>query len=163
MNDIRDALRKAGLIDKKTEKRLEHEERVRKKGLGRDGRAKERQDAAAGHQQRQASTRQDVRQAQERHNQEQDGAAQRKRAVQRVVEEELRRTSGPLRFHYRDPNGLLPFVPISEDIARRLESGTIGLVAKNAGHDTALVPRDVAVELSRVLPERLLFLAGQRS
>ena len=37
MGDLRDAFKKAGLIDDKAEKRLKHEERVQRKELGREG------------------------------------------------------------------------------------------------------------------------------
>ena len=37
MGDLRDQLKKANLISKKDQKRLEHEQRVRRKKVGREG------------------------------------------------------------------------------------------------------------------------------
>ena len=37
MGDLRDAFKKAGLIDDKTDRRLKHEERVQRKELGHEG------------------------------------------------------------------------------------------------------------------------------
>ena len=74
--------------------------------------------------------------------------------------ERLRRFKGPRRFHYREPEGLLPFLEVSDDVGRRLESGELALVAKPVTR-VWVVPRDVAAELDRLRPEVVLHLPGR--
>ena len=160
MGDLRDAFKKAGLIDDKTERRLKHEQRVERKELGREGlEAKERREESE-RQQREEQKRADVKTAQQRLDHERQRTEKWKRLVALLDEHAVRGSSGPRRFHFLDGDGWLPYVQVDDDTGRRLEAGELALVRLPTTGDTAFVPRAVALELAAVAPQQILHLAG---
>ena len=163
MNDIRDALRKAGLVNDKDEKRYRHEERVRKKKLGREGREAERRDQEDRGQQRTEAKKQEVKQAQDEHDRVRRRTEERRSLLSELASQAVPNgLKGPRRFHYREPDGHLPYVGVNDDISRRLEGGELALVRHpEPPHALLLVPRALAETLARSEPERVLHFAGR--
>ena len=69
---------------------------------------------------------------------------------------------GPRRWHFETSAGYLPFLPVNEMTARRLQGGELAIVADpNASWPRyVIVPREVGLALKRLDGERVRFLAG---
>jgi uncharacterized protein YaiL (DUF2058 family) len=160
MGDLRDALKKAGLIGDKDAKRLAHEERVDRKQLGREGLEQQRQRDEADRQRRDEQRKADTKAAQQKLDAQRAREERWKRLVQQLDEQAQRATSGPRRFHYHEPDGHLPFVLVDDESGRRLEAGELALVRLPSTGEVALAPRALALELTQIEPERVVHLAG---
>ncbi|MBM4015388.1 MAG: DUF2058 domain-containing protein [Planctomycetes bacterium] len=163
MGDLRDALKKAGLIDDKTDRRLKHEQRVEKKELGRDGLEERQRREAAERAAREEQKRAEVKAAQARLDHERGRGERARKLAAALTEQALRGTSGPRRFHWVDAEGYCPWIALDDETGRRLEAGELALVALPDRAETALVPRALALELHAFSPDRILHLAGGRS
>ncbi len=163
MGDLRDAFKKAGLIDDKTDRRLKHEQRVEKKELGREGIEEQRRSEEAQRAQREEQKRAEVKAAQARLDHDRARSDKAKKLKAALAEQALRGTSGPRRFHWVDADGWCPWIALDDETGRRLEAGEIALVTLPDSGETALVPRALALELHAVAPHQLLHLAGGRS
>ncbi len=159
MGDLRDAFKKAGLIDDKADRQLKHQERVQRAELGRAGVDEQHRRDESERQQREEQKKSEVKTAQQRHDQERVRSERRKKLVQQLDEQAVR-GSGPRRFHFVDRDGYLPYVQIDDDVGRRLESGELALVRHPVTHETALVPRVLALELHAAAPDAVLHLAN---
>ncbi|MSR46203.1 MAG: DUF2058 family protein [Planctomycetes bacterium] len=163
MGDLRDAFKKAGLIDDKTDRRLKHEQRVEKKELGREGLEEQHRNEEAQRKQIDEQKRADVKSAQARLDHDRARAEKSKKLRAALVEQAVRGTSGPRRFHWVDAQGYCPWIALDDETGRRLEAGELALIAMPDSGETALVPRALALELHAVAPAQLLHLAGGRS
>lgn len=157
MGDLRDAFKKAGLIDDKTDRRLKHEERVQRKELGRDGLEEQKRQDEAARAARDEKKKADTKQAQQRLEQER-ARAERWKKLLRSLDEESVRASGPRRFHFRDADGHLPYLQVDDDTGRRIEAGELAILRHPVADSITLVPRTLALELRQVRPELLLHL-----
>src|SRR5262245_1856661 len=128
MGDLRDAFKKAGLIDDKTDRRLKHEERVEKKALGREGQDEQRRREEADRKGRDEQKRAEVKQAQARLDEGRQRAEKAKRLRAALEEQAVRGTSGPRRFHWVDADGWCPWIALDDETGRRLEAGELALV-----------------------------------
>lgn len=63
------------------------------------------------------------------------------------------RARGPIRWHYQDRKGALPWVMVNEDAARHLESGEYAIAEGGA-----IVHRAVAMDLRSLDAELVRFL-----
>jgi uncharacterized protein YaiL (DUF2058 family) len=162
MGDLRDAFKKAGLIDDKTDRRLKHEERVEKKELGREGKEEQRRREEQERQQRDEQKKADIKAAQQKHDQDRQRNERWKKLLGQVEAEALRGTSGPRRFHYREADGHLPYVQIDDETGRRLEAGELALIRMPDSGAVAILARPLALELRLARPELVTFLAGAR-
>src|SRR5215831_18163527 len=100
MGDLRDALKKAGLIDEKADKRLKHEERVQRKELGREGlEAQKRADDEA-RRGRDEQKKGDAKAAQQRLDSDRQRSERWKKLLSNLESEALQGGSGPRRFHF---------------------------------------------------------------
>ena len=160
MGDLRDALKKAGLIDDKAEKRLKHEERVQKKELGRDGLEAQRLKDEADRRAREDQKRGDTKVAQQRLDQERLRAERWKKLLASLESEAIRGGSGPRRFHFRDADGHLPHLMVDDEIGRRLEAGELAIARLPESNAAAILPRALALELQHFRPELVVHLAG---
>jgi uncharacterized protein YaiL (DUF2058 family) len=160
MGDLRDALKKAGLIDDKAEKRLKHEERVQKKELGREGLEAQRLKDDAERRARDEQKRGDTKVAQQRLDQERQRAEKWKRLLSAIESEAIRGGAGPRRFHFRDAEGHLPYLMVDDEIGRRLEAGELAIARLPENNAAAILPRALALELQHFRPELVLQLAG---
>ena len=160
MNDIRDALRKAGLVGKQDEKRFKHEERVRKKKLGRDGREAEKEQRKDDTRKRQAEQKASMQSAQKIRDEEVHRHQRERKLLADLESRALRAYAGPRRFHYRDRTHHLPYLGVSPEVSRRLEAGEYAIVEAPGTGTVLVVPREVAKELSRSHRDHVLHLPG---
>jgi uncharacterized protein YaiL (DUF2058 family) len=159
MNDLRHALKKAGLIDPKAERRLVHDENVRRKKLGREGLDQEKKKKQQARQENEQRQRDAVRQAQERYSDERQRQSRLKELLAQVEQQALgARSGGPKRFHYRDSRGFLPYLAVSDEVVRRLEAGELAIVRRPGRSLPVLVPSTLAAELNVLAADRVLFL-----
>ena len=159
MGDLRDAFKKAGLIDDKTDRRLKHEERVQRAELGREGLAQQKQQEEQERKRREEEKRAEARIAQQKLDASRQQNERWKKLLHELEEKAQRGTSGPRRFHYHEPDGHLPFVLVDDDSGRRLEAGELAIVRLPPNDEPALVPRSLALDLQSFDPARLLHLA----
>lgn len=164
MGNLFDELKKAKLIDKKKAKQLAHEQRVEKSKKGGD-RAVDAEQAAkdAEYQQARAEERQRDR---ERELQRQKAEAARTELLQLrqlVASRAITASRGSRRWHFETPSGALPYLPVDEHVARRLEAGELAIVLDpNVPHARYLiVPRDVATKLGARQRDSICFMAGR--
>jgi uncharacterized protein YaiL (DUF2058 family) len=163
MGDLRDALKKAGLIDDKADKRLKHEERVQKKELGREGLEAQRHQDEAERRARDEQKRGDAKVAQQRLDHERARAEKWKKLLHGLESEAIRGGSGPRRFHFRDADGHLPYLMVDDEIGRRLEAGELAIARLPDNNAAAILPRALALELKTFRPELVVHLAGAAS
>jgi uncharacterized protein YaiL (DUF2058 family) len=160
MGDLRDAFKKAGLIDDKAEKRLKHEERVQRKELGREGLDEQKRRDDAERAARDEQKKSDAKAAQQKLDHERQRSERWKKLLADVDRECVRGTSGPRRFHYHDADDWLPYLQVDDDTGRRLEAGELAIVKHPETKEAMLLPRAIAIELRKVEPELVVHLAG---
>ncbi len=161
MGSLFDELKKAKLIDKKKARQLEHE----KRNSGKRDRDRDRDLARRG---KEYSAKQRKRsEAQRSRGQEQQSEKLQKakwaELKQLVAARALGRDAeGPMRWHFETEAGFLPFLPVSQGTAKRLESGQLGIVRDPAAAwpRFVIVPRDLAQRLRELRPELVRFLVG---
>ena len=161
MGDLRDALKKAGLIDEKADKRLKHEERVQRKELGREGlEAQKRADEEA-RRARDEQKKGDAKTAQQRLDSDRQRSERWKKLLSSLESEALQGGSGPRRFHFQDADGHLPYLLVDDETGRRLEAGELAIARLPENNAAAILPRALALELAHFRPELVLHLAGR--
>ena len=164
MGDLRDQLKKAGLLGKKDLKRLAHEERVKRKKEGRDAAEREKAKAREAFRKKQEEKAARDRALQEKRNQvlrKKEEVARLKALVEsrKVVDRGRER-----KFFFVDRAGWVPYLEMGQETARLLEAGNLGIVELPWERQGvfALVPREVAHQIKVLDPECVLFLAGER-
>jgi uncharacterized protein YaiL (DUF2058 family) len=162
MGDLRDAFKKAGLIDDKTDRRLKHEERVQRKELGHEGLEEQKRRDDAERQSRDEQKKQDIKAAQQKLDQERQRSERWKKLVADLEREALRGISGPRRFHYHDAEDYLPYLQVDDDTGRKLEAGELAIAKHPETKEALIVPRAVALELAKAEPGLVVHLAGGR-
>jgi hypothetical protein len=159
MSDLRDAMKKAGVVSEKQVRQAKHGDRVHRKEAGADGLDAEREqrDATFAAEQerrrREDADREKTRQAQ-RESQEQPG-----RLTQLVRANDLSmQEAGPRRFYFPLPSAEVAFVDVSDALARRLAQGDVaivdgaGLLERDFGLVTGKIAREIeGIERSRIL------------
>jgi len=162
MGDLRDQLKKAGLLKKKDLKRIAHEERVKRKKEGRDALEREKAKAREAFRRKQEEKAARDRALQERRNQvlkKKEEVARLKALVEsrKVVDRDKSR-----KFFFVDRAGWVPYLEIGPETARLLEAGNLGIVELPWERQGvfALVPREVALQIRALDQECLLFLRG---
>ncbi len=160
MSDLRDQLRKAGLVSEKDLRRAKHEERVHASEVGRAGlaaerRAEEERLRAEAEAQRQADRARD----EDRKRREREAAA-RQRVAQLLAGGLIRdATAGNRRFFFVTRSGRISFLDVSDLAARRLSMGSAAIV-ETGGHlrreHCVLIDR-AAAELAASHPEMIRF------
>ena len=130
MKSLKDQLLKAKLVNKKQARKIEHEERVRQKQLGKEGVRKEK----ALHRKAQEEKEQKRKLEQQRQNQLQKQMAEVQRTrlgIEPLVTgaDMLLSGAGPRRFYFTAFDNSVPFLEISDALAIRLEEGSAAIVA----------------------------------
>ncbi len=163
MSDLRDALRKAGLVDDRRARKISHEEKARRKRLGKKEAEEER------------LRREEDRRARERARREEDrrreaarrAAAERRQALlqlARLVRDHALASGvrGSRRFHFVTRERKVPFLEVSEETARGLEQGRIAIceVPDAAAEEFVLVDAATARRVREAAPEYVLFFRG---
>lgn len=159
MGNMGDALKKAGLVSEKDNRRRKHTERVERKELGREGLDQRERET-----QRQRGERRDAKRSRDRkreRDRQQAGEAKSDQARARDLARRhaiTRGLGGPRRFHFVDRDGRIPFVSVQDDLGRRIEAGEFAIVT--LGGETLVVPRAEAETLHGLDAEAVRFLAG---
>ena len=165
MADMRDALRKAGLASKKELRQVKHRDRVRRKDLGKDGLAAEREQGEAEHRAEGEDKKRADRAREKDRAQHQRDEAVRTRLASLLQENDLSsREGGPKRFYFETPDGHISFLEVSPNLVRRLAQGDAAIVsaADVLRADFIPIPGKAAHELHRLAPERILLWNARR-
>jgi hypothetical protein len=160
MGDLKDQLRKSGLVSDKRAKQVAHEERSRKKKLGRDTVAQEREQAEAGRREREKARREADRERERQRHQEEAETEQRHRLLQLVEANAMRSgVRGPRRFHFVTRDRSIPFLSLNEQTAELLERGHAA-ICEVPGCDPAqyvVIPSGTADRVRGLAPELIRF------
>jgi uncharacterized protein YaiL (DUF2058 family) len=159
MSDMQDALRKAGLVSKKDTRRVAHEKRVRRKKLGQDGLAAEREQKEADYRAEREAQRQADQAAEAERRKAQAADEERERLAALIsANDELPRQTGERRFHFVAEEGRIRCVDVSDSMQKRLIQGAAAIVAAagivRGGY--AILPARAARELARIDPDLIL-------
>lgn len=184
MQNLRDKLLKAGLVDKKAKKKADHQERKKrtaKKRQGQDPEA-ERKNRQAEFERRRAEQREDDRTREASRQAEQRAEAERRdrelaeaqaadRDAQRRLQQiyrarELVQASmflppapGPVRFHFVSRSGSIRYLDLSTRVAHELDRGQVA-IAQLPGHQRwGLIRRDVVEQVLEIEPALIRFFA----
>lgn len=160
MADIREQLRKAGLVNDKQVRRAKHEERLRAAEVGREGLAAERA-AEEERLRREAEARRQADRAREEEA--------RRRAAEEAQTHKLGQsirggwirdaTAGARRFFFVTPSGRISFIDLSDMAARRVVTGGAAIV-QTLGHvrgEYCVVTDRAASEIEKLAPATVLF------
>ncbi len=163
MGSLKDQLRKANLISKKKAKQLAHEQRVKRKKLGKDGLEAEQQKLEEQRKLERQKERQRAREREAAQRREREEREARARLHDLVKNAYISKCGGPRRFFFVTRDRKLPFLEVSDDMGRKLESGRCGIVEAPLGlaSEFAIVPRDVAEKVWAIDRKAVLFLNGQ--
>jgi len=166
MSDMRDALRKAGLVSDRDLRQASHQERVRRKELGEDGLESERRRREEESRREEAERRAADRERERDRSREQGLRRQPPTAASRKPLAELLRgggllprEAGPRRFYFETREGEIRFLDVSDGLARRLTQGDAAIVDTRGilSGDFGAVAKDTAREVLGLAPERVLF------
>lgn len=162
MSDLRDAFKKAGLIPEDADKRFQHEERVRRKELGRKGLEQEKDQQRAAAAQRDQERRADVKDAQQRLESDRERKERSRKLLQTLRDSSVQGAAGSRRFHYREADGHLPFVSLNDDCIARLEAGQYGLAeAPGTPPRVVVIPAELAAQVAELRPDLLRHWNGR--
>lgn len=160
MSSLKDQLLKAKLVSKKQVRKAEHEQRQKRKELGREGIEQERARLRAELEEKER-LRKEEQQHQERLRREEElarGGLQRIRSL--VSGSDLGRVgAGPNAFYYKAADGRIPRVEISGAMAEQLEAGRAAVVELpgDPAPEVYIVPREVADQVQRIDPGVIRF------
>jgi hypothetical protein len=152
MSDLRDELRKAGLISDKQARQAKHKERMHATEVGHDGLTEEkRREQEQRRSERQAQREADRRREKERAKKK-NGAPDQK--LQQVIRSGWIRdaTIGSRRFFFTTRTSKITYLDLSEPAARRLIAGKAAIVeTEGATHGRFCVVTDSAATVIRQL------------
>ncbi len=160
MADMRDALKKAGMVSDKQIRQTKHQDRVKRKELGLDGLEAERQ---------KRDDRYREEQSKKKHTDKKTNLLkaasqvdlEKKTALKRIIKEEniLAREGGNKRFYFQLPDGTIPFIEISPILGKRLAQGDAAIVDSEQIliDDFAVLSGKAAHQLSALEQERIIF------
>ncbi len=162
MGSLRDALRKANLIDEKDAKKVAHEERVRRKELGHEGLRDERRQAEAAARQRAEEDREAQRAAAAAAREHAAPAEVLAMARDLVLAHQVRSgIKGNRRFHFVTRSDTIAFMEVDPGAGRALESGELAIVEVPGERiETFAVMKGSAVRRLRELQPELLRFFG---
>lgn len=156
MGSLQEELMKSRLVDKKQRKKAAHEKRVHQSEVGREGLKAEKLE-----QERRLKA-----QAEEKRKKDQELDAQRQktreaeagesRVKSLISEATLQGTGGSRRFSYVNRNNRVPFLEVSDDVARRLTRGEMAIIETEDGK-VGLVPGKAAREIEELDKEIVRF------
>ena len=189
MQNLRDKLLQAGLVDKKTKKQADHQARQQRSEKKKKNKAKgQRPDAveaerARAYERREAERRRADREREhrrQRQRQAQAAAAEQRRAEREAAERAAQRElveryrlrelvqasmflparPGPVPFHFVSRSGAIRCLDLTTRIAHELEQGLLAIVQLPGRERWGLVRRDVAERLREREPALLRFYTG---
>lgn len=129
MQNLRDQLLKAGVIDKKKKRHADRESKSERRKKGARTVAAEEQERAAAHEEKLAAQRNEARARDEQKKAERAASESLYRARDLVTKGIVRQgRRGNRRFHFVTRGGRIPFLTISEELALQLERGQVAIV-----------------------------------
>jgi uncharacterized protein YaiL (DUF2058 family) len=161
MQNLRDKLLKAGLVDEKQVKEAEREQRP-----PRTHREREKTESAEEKQRREAFAAREAEQAEERRKEAAKKAEARlqseraHRLRQLVDTHRIREAPGEVSFHFVKRSGKIGRLAISAETAKMLESGAAAVVEDPGAPEHAVVPADAARRIYEVDPQGIRFWFG---
>ncbi len=184
MQNLRDKLLKAGVVDKKAKKKADHAERKRRTKARRAGKAKRDDDAErqAEFERRRAEQREQDRQREQRREAErrdQQEREARERAEAAAAEREaqarlqavararelvqasmyLPKAPGPVRFNFVSRTGGIRHLQLSTRVVHELDRGQLAIAQLPGRERWGLIRRDVAEQVLEVDPALIRFFA----
>ena len=155
---LKDELLKAKLISKKDLSRIEHEKRVEKKQLGKDGLKEKKKNKDKELQAKQREKQEKDKQiAQEKKQQQQE--KDKKKRIEKIIEKGIVSDNGPRKFYFIDKDNKIPFLMVSDDMSRKLTDGKAAIIQKN--RDFFIIDRESAEKLYKEKIDCLLFYNGR--
>ena len=159
MADMRDALKKAGLVSQKDLRQVMHKDRVKRTDLGKDGLEAERREREAAFQKEQACKRAADRSREQTRESERELTAEQAKLSTLLRDGNLlTRDGGPRRFFFERPGGQISFLDVSPNLMRQLAQGEAAIIdcAGVLKGDFIAVPGKVAHELRSLASERII-------
>ncbi len=155
MGDLSEELFKAGLISKKQLKATEHDKRVKQKNVGHKALDKEEQRKKAEHEKRRAEQQVQDR---ERNLDEQaalEGKVTRARLKDIIKHGAVKSGRGNRRFYFVARDGKIPFLEVSDEIARALQYGDLAIVRipEMKLERFVILPRKTATQVKDIDPD----------
>ena len=156
MSDLREQLRKAGLVSDKQVRQAKHQERLHRKEVGQSGLAEEKAEA-----ERRLRAEREAMRARDREREQQrkarEAEAEQAEALRRRIRAGWIRdaTGGSRRFFFEVGEGRITYLDLNEQAVRRLQNGTAA-VAETRGAvrgEFCLVDGNAAASLARDHPE----------
>ena len=158
---LREELLKAKLINKKQLKKIEHEERLEKKQLGREGvKQKEEKRFAEIEQKLLEQRKKDKELAKEQQKEEQE-----KQKISQISDIILQnrlsdKSAGNNKFYFVAANGKMPFLLLSDSVCEKLERGQAAIVEwkiEQSNDDFFIVDHDCINKLRCLSPDIVRF------
>jgi uncharacterized protein YaiL (DUF2058 family) len=157
MGDLRDQLKKARLLSDKKARRLEHEERVDRKAKGRQGVERELREREEDLSQLRERSREQTRQAQGVRDQERL-VGEELAACRNILASEVRGCGpGNIRWFFQLQDGQLPWLEVTPEELRRLQSGTLSVLRRGrpGAHVYGVLSTELTRRVANVLPESI--------
>jgi len=160
MQNLRDKLLKAGLVDKKQARKSKTEKRrARKEKGGAKATAEQLRDQQARYQEKLAQQKAAARELQQQLNKEQEDQARQGRIRDLIRTHRVKKPKEETPFFFAGADKKILKVFISLEVANSLESGQMAIVAgsDDPRRDWAVISHKGASKLEQLAPERILF------
>ena len=166
MQNLRDKLRKAGLVSAQEAQKAEREQKKEQKG--KSHRQREQALSVEEEQRRQAFAAREAELAQERRQEAARKAearlqSERAQRLRQLVEaHRIREAPGEVYFHFVKRSGKIGRLALSLETAKMLESGAAAVVEDPGSPDHAVVPAEAARRIYEVDPQAIRFWYGPK-
>ena len=156
--NLRDQLKKANLISDKKAKQLAHQQRVERKGKGREQLEQEAQERQDEVQQLRDEGRQKTRKEQAALDRERL-RKQEQEAVGQLLESAKKPGPGTVKFYFATREGALPWLDLSSREAQEVRAGQLCVVRSGpvGTHTYRLLPADAAKRVHQARPDAIAF------
>jgi len=165
VSDLKEQLRKAGLVSEKRLRQVKHEERLHASEVGREGLAAERQEQEERLRQEEKARRQGDRAREQERKSKAAQHAATERLAQILTRGWIRdATVGTRRFFFVTREGRITFLDLADLAAIRLGSGTAAIVETGGAVRGAfcVIQETAAEQLAQIDPERIRFWNRRR-
>ncbi len=161
MGNLKDELIRKGVADDKRARQMAHEEKARRNKLGAEAVQAERQ-----HREQEIvakeHSRKETDRRREQERQREDAARAARAGVAQLLRDHAltRGVRGPRRFYFVTRDKKMPFLEVSEDAGKKLETGALAICeVPDATPETfVLVPAETAGRVRQSAPELVLCL-----
>jgi len=156
MSDLREQLRKAGLVSAKQVRQAKHQERIRRKEVGQEGIEKDKAD-------RESAFRREQEERRRRDQKIEEARKLRQAEEERILGLQNRiragwireATAGARRFFFLAAEGRITYLDLADQAMRRLQNGSAAIVESRGAvrGEHCLVDASTAASLFRDHPE----------